>query len=167
MFLHILMDKKARIQSRFLNGRFRTEKLCCFWSKNKVGICLLDSCKDKNIPEDLDHILYYCGSLSETRKRLTIFTKKYTNLKIKLITDQYLNKNRHLLCQFIVDCSILPPVISSYQLYGRSVLEHLFYITRTWCHSLNTDRLRQLGRDNFGWWSYYFSSIEPLNISKS
>ena len=32
--------KKAKIQSRFLSGRYRTEKLCRFWSKNAAGICL-------------------------------------------------------------------------------------------------------------------------------
>ena len=144
--------KKAKLQSRFLSGRYRTEKLCRFWSSNKAGICLLEACKDKYVLEDLDHILYYCSGLSETRKRLITFTNKYTDDKpeIKTITDKYLNEDGHLFCQFMVDCSVLGPVISSYQLYGRSVLDHLFYITRTWCHSLHSDRLRQLGRDNFG-----------------
>ena len=66
--------KKAKIQARFLSGCFRKEKLCRFWSKNKAGICLLDSCKSDETTEDLEHIIYTCGSLSEKRTKLLNFT---------------------------------------------------------------------------------------------
>ena len=33
--------KAARIQALFLTGRYRTERLCRFWSGNKDGYCLL------------------------------------------------------------------------------------------------------------------------------
>ena len=141
-------NQKAKIQSRFISGRYRTERLCRFWSSNKAGICLLDSCRHQHIPEDLDHILFSCDGLSDTRTRLLEFTSKYVadKLILKPIIDAYLYASRDLFCQFIVDCSVLPPVISLYQMYGPTIHEHLYHITRTWCHSLHRDRLRHLGR---------------------
>ena len=142
--------KKAKVQSRFLSGRYRTEKLCRFWSKNNAGICLLESCKSDRIPEELEHIIFSCKGLAETRKRLLTFTFDYISDKPELqpIIHKYLGEAEVEFCQFIIDCSVQSLVISSYQLYGKSIHDHLFYITRTWCYSLHKERLRQLGRFN-------------------
>ena len=142
--------KKAKIQSRFLSGRYRTEKLCRFWSKNIGGICLLDSCRFDGIPDELEHIIYSCKGLAVTRKRLFNFTYNYISDKpeLKHIIDKYLGESEVQFCQFIVDCSVQPLVIANYQLYGKSILYNLFYITRTWCYSLHKERLHQLGRFN-------------------
>ena len=43
--------KAAKVQALFLSGRYYTERLCRFWSDNKFGYCLLDSCKNLNIYE--------------------------------------------------------------------------------------------------------------------
>ena len=48
--------------------------------------------------------------------------------------------------QFIIDCSVLPLVISAHQTHGQAIHNHLYKITRTWCRSLDRDRLRALGR---------------------
>ena len=143
-------SQKAKIQSRFISGRYRTERLCRFWSSNKAGICLLESCRNLRISEDLEHIIFSCKSLRDTRSRLENFTNSYVADKpiLKPIIETYICENKELFCQFIIDCSVLPLVISSYQMYGPTIHEHLYYITRTWCHSLHRDRLRQLGRWN-------------------
>ena len=143
-------NQKAKIQSRFISGRYRTESLCRFWSSNKAGICLLDTCRHLRISEDLDHIIFSCKGLTNTRRRLVNFTNNYVADKqiLRPIIDAYLYASKDVFCQFIVDCSVLPPVISLYQQYGPTIYEHLFHITRTWCHSLHRDRLRQLGRWN-------------------
>ena len=70
-------NQKAKIQSRFISGRYRTERLCRFWSSNKAGICLLESCRSLRISEELDHIIFSCQGLSDTRLRLVNFTKNY------------------------------------------------------------------------------------------
>ena len=88
--------------------------------------------------------------------------------ELQPIINKYLNDDSDAYCQFIVDCSPLSLVISSCQLYGKSVLDHLFYITRTWCYSLHTDRLRKLGRFNFWLRCHSYCSFAKLfNISKS
>ena len=58
--------KAARIQSLFISGRYRTEELCRFWSQNKEGFCLLDSCKDLHVSENIEHVLLRCDGLTET-----------------------------------------------------------------------------------------------------
>ena len=143
-------NQKAKIQSRFISGRYRTERLCRFWSSNKAGICLLESCRSLRISEELDHIIFSCQGLSDTRLRLVNFTKNYVANKpiLQPIIDAYLFETRDIFCQFIVDCSVLPLVIAAYQLYGPTIHEHLYHITRTWCHTLHRDRLRHLGRWN-------------------
>jgi hypothetical protein len=51
---------KATIQAKMLSGRYRTERLMRFWSKNKEGLCLLPSCSELHLQEDLEHILVHC-----------------------------------------------------------------------------------------------------------
>ena len=53
---------------------------------------------------------------------------------------------RKVVMQFIIDCSVLPMVISAYQTNGPLIHSHLYKITRTWCRSLHRDRLKSLGR---------------------
>ena len=139
---------KAKTQARFLSGRFRTESLCRFWSDNKEGVCLIDSCRELHIIEDLDHIIIYCAGLTETRRRLARFTADYISDKPILapIIAAYLCNSEELFKQFIIDCSILPLVIINYQRYGPTIHEHLFHISRTWCYSLDRDRSKLLGR---------------------
>ena len=142
--------KAAKIQAVFLTGRYRTARLCRFWSENnREGYCLLDSCKDRLITEDLDHIILYCPSLSETRRRLFRFTSDYVAAQPILsdIIRAYLYAtDTKVVMQFIIDCSVLPLVISAHQTHGQDIHKHLYKITRTWCRSLHRDRLRALGR---------------------
>ena len=51
-----------------------------------------------------------------------------------------------VIVQFLLDCSVIPVVIDIVQVYGEEVLELLFKLTRTWCHSINITRLKKLGR---------------------
>ena len=143
-------SKAARIQALFHTGRYRTEKLCRFWSSNSNGYCLQDTCLPLNIVEDLTHLLVHCPALNETRRRLSSFS--YTLLSdmplLGPILDAYLfnSDNDDLTVQFLVDCSVLPLVISCRQLLGNAVLEKLFKLTRTWCYSLHKSRCKGLGR---------------------
>ena len=90
--------KKAMIQSKFLSGRYRSEKLCRFWSKNKAGICLLNSCKSDTTPDDLEHILFTCNSLADTRKRLMTFTNDYISDKPEIKSVYFLSVPNRLQC---------------------------------------------------------------------
>ena len=140
----------AKIQAWFLSGRYRDERLCRFWSQNKEGFCLQESCNGQGIIEDTKHIMITCNSLDETRRRLFSFTAAFVANKPVLIPliKAYLCSSENLFVQFMLDCSVLPMVISTYQKHGSTIHEDLFHISRTWCRSLHRDRLKLLGRHN-------------------
>ena len=136
----------AKVQALMISGRYRTEGLCSHWSSNSQGYCrLTDSC---NIMEDITHILQICPALDNTRVKLAIFTDSYIvdNPDVKHIIEEFCTPYSPNFCQFLIDCSILPPVIASVQEKGSKILYQLFTLTRIWCFSLHRDRLKLLGR---------------------
>ena len=139
----------AKIQALFLSGRYRTQRLSKFWSENTDGVCLLDPCKDHKIVEDTRHIILRCSGLTETRRRLTSFTSSYISDKpvLQPIVTVYLfaTDNEYQVMQFILDCSVLPLVITAYQDYGPVIHKQLFRVTRTWSRALHWDRVKALG----------------------
>ena len=143
--------RAACIQALFLSGRYRTERMCRFWSKNKDGVCLLPSCKNIFVSETIEHVLLHCSGLNEKRRRLRSFTDMFAADKpvIQQIISTYMNTDdEYLRVQFLLDCSVLPLVISSYQTHGPIIYQQLYRISRTWCRSLHVARLKLLGRYN-------------------
>ena len=144
--------KAARIQAIFLSGKYRTERLCRYWSQNKDGVCLLPPCNNQNIYEDSEHILLHCSGLTHERRRLETYTMNYVADKpvLQPIIFSYLLKttDNYLRMQFLLDCSVLPLVISNFQNYGETVHQQLFRISRTWCRTLHVARAKALGRFN-------------------
>ena len=142
--------KAARIQALFLSGRYRTEKLCRYWSSNSNGFCLQKSCFNSEIVEDSKHIILHCPALNDQRRRLLEYTYSLLHNMPLLgpILEAYLfgNIDDDILMQFLLDCSVLPLVITAKQLFGDIILAKLFKMTRTWCFSLHKARLRLLGR---------------------
>ena len=144
----------ASIQAVMVSGRYRSEALCRHWSpKNKDGFCLLSpSSSCSKTLETITHILYFCDSLQPTRNKLKLFALKYIEdtPEIRDIVNNYLlhPTDPHLTCQFLLDCSPLPSVISAVQHHGRNVLHHLFHITRIWVYNLHKQRMKILGRWN-------------------
>ena len=144
--------KAAHIQAIFLSGKYRSERLCRHWSQNKFGICLLQPCNSLNMFEDIEHILLHCSGLNNERRRLESFTKNFVADKpvLQPIVFSYLLKttDNYLRMQFLLDCSVLPLVITSFQAHGDIIHKQLFRISRTWCHSLHVGRMKSLGRYN-------------------
>ena len=144
--------KAARIQAVFLSGRYRSERHCRFWSQNKEGLCLLQPCNSQNFYEDIEHILLHCSGLTVERRRLESFTMNFLADKpvLQQIVSTYLLKttDNYLRMQFLLDCSVLPLVISCFQIHGAIIHQQLFRISRTWCRSLHVCRLKALGRYN-------------------
>ena len=141
--------RKAVIQVRMLSGRYRSELLCSHWSGNKDGYCRASECVRQ--PEDLEHILLHCPSLSETRLRLVRFWVDSTeNNPVTFSIIQFaLSSDSHKLAQFILDCSTMPFIIESVQLFAPKILDKLLHLTRTWCYAVHRDRLKNQGRWNF------------------
>ena len=141
---------KATVQANMLSGRYRTERLCRFWSQNRKGICLVPTCSDLERTEDLKHILAECKALEQTRLTLHMFNEKYClNLppEVSSLVSMYCTPSHPLFVHFLLDCSTLPLVIQTVQQQqGADVLFHLFHVTRTWCYSLHRERLKALGR---------------------
>ena len=141
---------EASIQAQIVSGRFRTEQLCSNWSKNKAGICLLSPACSMVI-EDLPHILSLCPALQPTRDKLRCYSRKYCEKYCQQISELVLsmcNQTSPQFCQFLLDCSPLPSVVSAVQLHGGELLSHLFQITRTWVYTLHKERMKMLGRWN-------------------
>ena len=136
----------ASVQSLMISGRYRTQGLLSHWSTNTSGICKTShSC---GVVENLSHILQDCLALKQTRKKLRSFTTSYCVDKpaVQLIVQLYCTPGEQNFCQFILDCSVLPEVVSAVQQYGKDILVHLYNITRIWCYALHRDRLKILGR---------------------
>ena len=140
---------KAIIQAQMLSGRYRTESLCRYWSANPGGFCLLKLCL--NTKEDLTHILITCPALDNTRSRLVSFFKQYAvknNVIHNMVTTFLESTDLAYRTQFLLDCSTIPEIILLKQNHGFYILNHLFYLSRSWCYSIHRERLRQLGKWN-------------------
>ena len=138
---------KACIQARMLSGRYRCGALLRHWKQHNNGFCLLsESCK---AIEDIPHILQWCVWLKDVRKQL----EDHTHSVAASLPD-YLSEVILLLCipvsplfcDFLLDCSSLPLVISIAQEYGEEILNPLFSLSQTWVFMLHRERLKQLGR---------------------
>ena len=135
---------KAIQQARLLSGRYRTECLSRHWQDNPQGYCLVPGCSD-NV-ETVQHILLECEAYNQNRDRLSKLWLSNKNPIIKNIISETLSSSREYQVQFILDCSVLPAVISASQQYGSCILDTLFYLTRTWCYSIHRSRMKLLGR---------------------
>ena len=141
--------KASFIQASFLSGKYRTEMVSRFWTKNIDGFCLLGNCFDLKLKEDIRHVLLHCSALNEKRRRLESDTFRIlaSNPIYKPIVDSYLFSNDDdLKVQFLLDCSTLPLVITAHQTFGTMVHQALFKFNRTWCWSLHLARQRLLRR---------------------
>ena len=141
---------KATIQARMLSGRYRTDWFTRHWSAvNKSGDCQLPSCQDDLTPGTLRHLLLECPGTSAARTRVVALWSIYLSDKpdvFKLVNYYSITcANQELFLQFLLDCSSLPLVISAVQKSGVDVINHLFYLTRTWCFSIHKSRMKDLG----------------------
>ena len=138
----------ATVQAIMISGRYRTESLCSKWKPQSSGYCLLSPACSSSV-EDLEHILCNCIALNPTRDKLISFSLNYCakspNHIAALITKFLLVPNPEF-CQFLLDCSTMPEVIKSCDVFGRDILIELFNVTRTWVYTLHKERLRKLGR---------------------
>ena len=59
---------KLIVQLRMLSGRYRTQRLCRFWSDNRAGYCLMDTCAQQS--ETVEHIVSLYPALHHVRVRM-------------------------------------------------------------------------------------------------
>ena len=148
---------RACCQARMLSGRYRSQALLRHWRPQNTGLCLLsDSCNEM---EDLPHILQRCVALKDVRKKLQDHTNEIVDSLpdyVREIVLLYCNSESQIFCDFMLDCSALPLVISAVQSYGDEVLSPLFDLTQTWLFVLHRERLKLLGRwKASGYWQNF------------
>ena len=131
---------------QMLSGRYRTKKLCRFWSSNKEGICL--NCPELKQQEDITHILLVCPALNDARSHVIDIWNESSSespVLLKLVLDLR-TKSPEEIVQFLLDCASVPSVIEVVQDHGTIILEKLFYLTRLWTYSVHRQRLKLLER---------------------
>ena len=139
-------SSKSIILARMTSGRYRTEMMCRFWSSNKNGYCLADTCNQA--VGDLEHLLISCPALEPVRDKLrrlwslktTNFTPLHT-LLLKMLASTATEQ-----VKFILDSTACPEVITLVQMYGQPILNMVLYLTRIWAYSIHRQKMILLGR---------------------
>ena len=137
---------KATILARMISGRYRTEKLCRFWSDNPGGYCLASTCN--KVVGDLEHMLLYCPALSLARNNLHDMwlyrSAQYPGL-LSLVS-QVLHGPETLKMIFILDPTSIPAVDHLISKHGMQVLDLIFYMTMSLAYGLHRKKLILTGR---------------------
>ena len=134
-----------------LSGRYLTDKLQRHWTQNKAGTCLLPSCFPGS-EGSLEHLLLRCPALSSTRARLLSLCSKVAaeHEELSRIINLVLQSREQVtIMQFLLDCSTMPDIIRSTQLFGTVIRDRLLYVGRTWCYNIHRERMNQLGLLDF------------------
>ena len=143
--------KKACVQARMLSGRYRTCWLSRHWTSDSCGSCSLPICSLDPTPGTLSHILTECPDLAPARQGIFSLWTDYLKdkpLLLPIIVKYTVDCQPSPNLQFLLDCTVLPDVISLSQLHGSLVHDSLLYLTRTFCFSVHKARLKLLGKWN-------------------
>ena len=140
---------KAVVQARFLSGRARVESLTKNWDlTNKDGICQL--CRmDRPLPGTIEHLLLSggCPALADARLSMLSMIQAYLVPRPYLLPlfEQLFGQDEKTTMQFLLDCSVLPPIIRLSQESEIPALQDIFYLTRTYVFKIFVTRRRLLG----------------------
>ena len=125
-----------------LSGRYVTDKLSRHWTQNKAGICTIPTCTGQDLGS-LEHLLLFCPALSDARERMVALwqavSKEHQELQ-SILGSVLSGQTVETFVQFLLDCSCFPPVIRLQQNYGLQLVSRLFYLTRSWCHSMQDEQ---------------------------
>ena len=137
---------KSTILARMVSGRYRTEMLCRFWSTNKSGYCLSDTCHQ--VVGDLEHLLAVCPALEQVRNRLhSLWCLKTVDCPpLHRVILRILGSNPITQVKFLLDSVSFPEVIHLTQTLGQELLDRVMYLTRTWVFAVHRQKLKLLGR---------------------
>ena len=126
-----------------LSGRYRTDRLLRHFSDSN------DSCAlcHQQVPGTIEHLLAQCPTLTHTTNQLLLKLQQSTDIRdtAKTLITESFNSVKST-TQMMLDCSVIPSVISAKQKEGNSLIQELFRFTRSWCYSLHKSRLKLLGR---------------------
>ena len=137
----IYETNKTKVLARMVSGRYRTEKLCRYWSNNRAGHCLAVGCHE--IEEDLEHLLICCPALQPVRKRLhDMWLNKSACLpELQSLIRKILSSPPDQQVKFILDSTSNPVVISLHQAHGQPLLNLVLYMTRTFAYCIHREKM--------------------------
>ena len=137
---------KAVTLARMMSGRYRTERLCRFWTTNKDGYCLLEGCNQ--VVGDLEHLLVHCPGLHTVRSNLEQMWLARTAFipPLHVFVKKVLTSSAAVRMAFILDCVSVPEIVSLHQTHGMAVIQTVLYITRTYAYSIHRKKLILTGK---------------------
>ena len=135
---------KATIQAKYLSGCFRTEKLLSHFSHTNSQFFQLHPLTET--VGDIYHHLVFCPVLQECRNNIFEYWEQIAsdNNAASKILSEIQKATPEIFLQFILDCSVLPHVISAAQIEGYILYEIFFKATRTYCYSVYRTRRKVL-----------------------
>ena len=138
---------KATILSRMISGRYRTERLCRFWSENREGFCLLQPCHSQGVYGDLEHLLLHCPALETVRENMYQMWRDKASVlpPLSAFVTQALESPPNYKLKFILDSQSLPEIICLSQNYGQAVTDIVLYMTRTFAYGVHKRKLILMG----------------------
>ena len=102
------------------------------------------------LPGTIEHLLLSggCPALVDARLSMLSMMKAYMVPRAYLlpIFDELYGRDEKTTMQFLLDCSVLPPIIRLSQESENPVLRDIFYLTRTYVFKLFVTRRRLLGQ---------------------
>ena len=125
--------EKACCQARMLSGRYRTCWLARYWSGDKSDSCSLPNCSLDPTPGTHPHILVECIDLVPARQRVIELWSTYLRDKpelLQVIKCYTVEEKSSQFPQLLLDCTVLPEVITLVQQHGSSVHDSLLYLTK-------------------------------------
>ena len=128
---------KAVIVARIISGRYRSEAFCRHWT-NSNGYCMSPTCR--NVLGDVEHLLLHCPALDCARtKMLEMWQEKTAALYPDLFNlISKIRKSPHsCLMHFLLNPCSFPEIIAMGQAQGTDLIDHAYYLTRTYVHYLH------------------------------
>lgn len=121
--------------------------MCRFWSSNRKGYCLAETCQE--VPGTLEHLLIHCPALEGVRSQLqTLFSTKTIGFPSlhNLVMKKVLSSTATQQVKFILDASADVELLQLVQLHGQQVLDLVLYLTRTWAYCIHREKMILTGR---------------------
>ena len=158
-----------------ISGRYVTDHRARHWSSSNPDghcqLCLLT--RHHATPGTLEHQLLKCPVLHDTRSKSISHWSQYLIDKpslLPIVRHHTLTPGPEgvkLQMELLLDPSTCPMVVQAVQVSGNGILTHLFYLTRTWCHSNHLKRRKMLKLYNIIWNSLCSDTTAELSYFPS
>ena len=137
---------KATVLARMLSGLYRTESLCRFWSENRHGYCMADTCVQT--VGDLEHLLLQCPALQVARDNLFQMWLSRAAILPELLgfVIRIILSPTALKMTFILDPLSIPELANLCKHYGDFIFDTVAYMGRTYVYGIH--RKKQILSNN-------------------